>query len=69
MNHVLLEKHEKFLKDMGLKDEWTRIWNKVRVTHCWRCHCEIDNISLLECKRCWWIICDCWACWCWYHPN
>jgi hypothetical protein len=48
------------------RDEVKEVWPKQeRFTHCWKCKKDINNIYMLECTKCGWIICmKCWNCLC-----
>lgn len=62
------KKHKEFLDDKALPYRWCKesSGTSTRNTHCYRCKNAINSNSYYECVACWWIICSCWACWCWF---
>ena len=59
-------RHRSFIESRGGEYEGYRVRKNgtFRSTHCWNCKKDIDNLSLLECAKCGWIICRCGACNC-----
>lgn len=64
------KKHlEKYWIKVDFKENTTKIIRKERETNCRSCKSEINNITFYNCQFCWWIICSCWACLCWYKTT
>lgn len=65
---TLEERHRDHLAGLGIEYKGTRGADtrkrSHRVTHCWSCHCNLDNAVDIECVTCNWILCSCGACGC-----
>jgi hypothetical protein len=38
-----------------------------RINHCYECHREVTTFTNPVCKKCTWLVCDCFACGCGYY--
>ena len=67
--YEIIEKYEELFQSGKVKKEDTKITEvkNERFTWCYNCYKPISNVYMIECSKCWWIICSsCGSCGCGY---
>lgn len=70
--YEIMEKYENLFENGKIQRENTKITDvkNERFTWCYKCYKPINNLYMVECTKCWWIICSsCWSCGCGYRDN
>lgn len=67
--YQIMENYEELFRTWKIHKENTKITEvkNERFTGCYNCYKSISNVYMIECSKCWWIICSsCGSCGCGY---